>query len=174
MAEKGELEAISLRAIAGRAGVSPTAVYRHFDDHLHLLREAVERCWSQFAEHLRRGAVGHDDPYDRLRGAGDAYVDFAMSEPGKYRVLFSNRIDLEMEQIMAGGVAFDLLVELLTAVLRDRGDVRDPHLVAVLVHTWIHGIVDLCGNHEHKDWPDVPTLLDHLADRLGLSRPPTG
>jgi AcrR family transcriptional regulator len=171
MAEKGELDAISLRSIASRAGVSPTAVYRHFDDHLHLLREAVERCWSQFAAHLLEGVAAHDDPYDRLRGAGDAYVRFAMSEPGKYRVLFSNRIDLGMQRVMAGAVAFELLVDLVAAVLRDRGDDRDPRFVAVLVHTWIHGIVDLCGNHEHADWPEVATLLDQLAERIGLNRP---
>jgi AcrR family transcriptional regulator len=171
MAEKGELEAISLRSIAARAGVSPTAVYRHFDDHVHLLREAVEQCWSQFAQHLIDAVTTQDDPYQRLRAAGDAYVGFALSEPGKYRVLFSNRIDLEMEPIKAGGVAFELLVDLVANVLAANGDDRDPRLVAVLTHTWIHGIVDLCGNHHHDDWPDVATMLDHLSRRLGFDRP---
>ena len=34
-----------------RAGVSPTAVYRHFDDHVEFIRGAVDHCWSTFYAH---------------------------------------------------------------------------------------------------------------------------
>jgi len=38
LAEQSSLDKVSLGAVAGRAGVSPTAVYRHFDDHLAVMR----------------------------------------------------------------------------------------------------------------------------------------
>ena len=41
MATHGDIDSISLRAVARRAGVPATAVSRHFDNHLDLLREAV-------------------------------------------------------------------------------------------------------------------------------------
>jgi AcrR family transcriptional regulator len=70
MAEAGDVDKVSLRAIAQRAGVSPTAVYRHFDDHRSLLREAVEYCWDEFAVALDAADRVTDDPSRRLRAPG--------------------------------------------------------------------------------------------------------
>ena len=53
MATHGDIESISLRAVAREAGVSATAVYRHFDDHHDLLRESVEYCWTNFRQVAR-------------------------------------------------------------------------------------------------------------------------
>lgn len=169
MAEKGDIEAVSLRAIAARAGVSPTAVYRHFDDHLSLLRAAVTYCWDEFAQAFVDADEGVADPFERLRRSGDAYVRFAMEQPGKYHVLFSNKIDLEFDGHSVGVSAFEMLVEKVAAILAVRGDDRDPHFVSVQVHTWIHGIVDLIGRHEDFDWPPIDVLLDDVMVRLGLA-----
>jgi AcrR family transcriptional regulator len=170
MAEKGDVDAISLRAIAARAGVSPTAVYRHFDGHDDLLRAAVAHCWSEFARAFVDADEGLVDPYERLRASGDAYVRFAMEQPGKYHVLFSNKIDVEFDGLPAGVNAFEMLVDKVADILADRGDDRDPRFVAVEVHTWIHGIVDLIGRHPDGGWPPIGTLLDDLTIRLGLAR----
>jgi AcrR family transcriptional regulator len=169
MAEKGDIDAVSLRAVAGRVGVSPTAVYRHFDDHLSLLRAAVVHCWQEFDGALADSDDATASPFDRLRSMGDRYVRFAMEQPGKYHVLFSNKIDVELEEGSIGVSAFERLVERVTAILDERGDGRDPRFVAVEVHTWIHGIVDLIGRHTDADWPPVEALLDDLLVRLGLT-----
>ena len=172
MAEKGDIDAVSLRAIAGRVGVSPTAVYRHFDDHVSLLRAAVENCWAEFEAALERAADESDDPYDRLRRSGQAYVRFAMEQPGKYHVLFSNKIDVGREHTSVGESAFDHLVDKVAAILEANDDPRDARFVAVQVHTWIHGMVDLCGRHTDFDWPPTDLMLDELALRLGLTPRP--
>lgn len=171
MAEKGDIDAVSLRAIAARAGVSPTAVYRHFDDHLSLLRAAVEYCWTEFEDALASAALEGADPYARLRSCGSAYMRFAFEQPGKYHVLFSNKIDIGFEKQSVGESAFDHLVALVRDVLAARGDERDPRFVAVQVHTWIHGIVDLGCRHTDFDWPPFEVQLDELGRRLGLDGP---
>ena len=43
LAEQNPLDKVSLGAVAGRAGVSPTAVYRHFDAPLAVMRRAIHR-----------------------------------------------------------------------------------------------------------------------------------
>lgn len=168
MAEHGSVEGISLRAVARRAGVSPTAVYRHFDDHMSLLRAAVDHCWSNFSEAMVDAFGSGVDPYDAIHRAGEAYIDFALRNPGQYRVIFSNRIALEGGKGDVGQSTFDLLVAGVDAVIAARGDGRDPRFVAAQVHTWIHGIVDLVGCHPAMDWPDTDLLLDGLGDALGL------
>ncbi|MFV2039432.1 MAG: helix-turn-helix domain-containing protein, partial [Acidimicrobiales bacterium] len=37
MAKHGSLDKVSVRAVAHAVGVSPTAVYRHFDNHTEML-----------------------------------------------------------------------------------------------------------------------------------------
>ena len=184
MATHGTLDGISLRAVAREAGVSPTAVYRHFDDHLTLLRESVAQCWANFYQVLRAAQDSSDDPFVAFHNAGRAYVSFAMEQRGQYRVLFSNTIDLGMtnEEIHrlidvpdgttdAGMAAFQLLIDLVADMLAARGDDRDPFFVAVQVHTWIHGIVHLCGGHPDAPWPAIDDQLDGLTEALRLTPP---
>jgi AcrR family transcriptional regulator len=173
MDQHGDVDAVTLRAVARSAGVSPTAVYRHFDDHLELLREAVAFCWSTFHDAIASAARSSTDPYDSFRAAGDAYVTFAATTPGRYRVMFSNRISIPATPDGEGMVTFQILVDLVEAILRDRGDDRDAVAVAVQVHTWIHGIVDLGTSHPTGPWPTVGQQLDGLQAALRLV-PPTG
>jgi AcrR family transcriptional regulator len=168
IAEHGEIEAVSLRAVARRAGVSPTAVYRHFDDHVELLRDTVDHCWSTFYDQLRAAYEGTDDPFEAFREMGDAYVAYAMEHTGQYRVLFSDKVDLGDGDAPGGLAAFQLLVDVVTRILDTIGDPRDAFFVAVQVHTWIHGIVDLCGSHPDMPWPETEQLLDGLSEALRL------
>ncbi len=175
MAAHGTLDGISLRAVARQAGVSPTAVYRHFDDHVSLLRASVELCWANFLDAMRSARQSSDDPFTAFGNAGRAYVRFATEHQGQYRVLFSNPVELEVSATDAarstGASAFQVLVDLVAAMLAARGDDRDPFFVAVQVHTWIHGIVDLCGCHPEIPWPPIEDLLDGLRDALRLAPP---
>ncbi len=171
IAKHGEMDAVSLRAVARRAGVSATAVYRHFDDHVELLRAAVDHCWATFYEQLRTAAASSDDPFASFRAMGDAYVAYAMERPGQYRVLFSDKVDLGDGDAPGGLAAFQLLVDKVAQMLADLDDQRDPFFVAVQVHTWIHGIVELCGSHPDMAWPDTAQLLDGLSEALRLQRP---
>lgn len=167
MAQHGDIEAISLRSIAREVGVSATAIYRHFDDHVTLLADSVDAAWSDFLEALQTARDTSDDPYVAFRAMGDAYVQFALERPGRYRVLFSNKIDTGRHS-PAGPEAFDLLVSGVDAILARQGDDRDAFFVAVQVHTWIHGIVDLCGMHPEMPWPDTASQLDALSAALRL------
>ncbi len=174
IATHDSIESISLRAVARGAGVSPTAVYRHFDDHLDLLRQAVEYCWGNFRTAMQAGKDSSDDPYEAFRNTGLNYIEFAMQHRGQYRVLFSNRLDLgptPPTNTTTASDAFDILVGLIAAVLQENRDDRDPVAVAMQTHTWIHGIVDLIGGNPDMPWPDTTTMLDCLGESLRLVRP---
>ena len=171
MGEHGTIDGISLRSVARRAGVSATAVYRHFDDHTELLRQAVDQCWTNFHDMLLRSLDGGGDVFDAFDRCGVGYAAFATEHQGQYRVLFSNRIALPGGRSSAGDATFQILVDLVREMLQVKDDDRDPTFVAVQVHTWIHGIVDLMGCHPDMDWPPMLDQLDGLRTTLGLVRP---
>ncbi len=172
IAATGSVEGVSLRAAAKRAGVSPMAVYNHFEDKDALLEAAVENCWGEFQAAIA-ATMDEPDPSARLRAAGDAYVRFALERPGQYAVMFSGTTKLPERPEAIGMSAFDDLVAMVADILDANGDRRDPTFVAFQVHTWIHGIVTLAACAPDLAWPSMETLLDDLLVRLGLTSTPT-
>jgi AcrR family transcriptional regulator len=167
LAQNRSPDAVTLRGVAADAGVSPTAVYRHFADRDELLSEAIAWCWDRFDAALEVADTG--DPVADFRRQGEAYLRFAREEPGIYRVLFSHLAPAGRPQ--AGRRVFQKLVDRVAALLGAGGDRRDPHFVAVEVHTWIHGIADLAAFDPTLDEEITARLLDELGPRLGLMAP---
>lgn len=98
IAAEGGPEALSLREAARRAGVSPTAVYRHFDDRTALVlavkNVVLARLAAAMQEALAMPLPRRMDPaaraHEHLIRIGAAYVDFAVAHPGEYRVIFAD------------------------------------------------------------------------------------
>lgn len=171
IAEHGSVDGISLRAVARRTGVSPTAVYRHFSDHVELLQASVRHCWDNFLQVLETACNGEGDSFDAFERCGVGYAEFALRYPGQYRVMFSHHIEIEAETTIVANATFLILVDLVKQMLQVLGDGRSTHIVAVQVHTWIHGIVGLSSSHPDVEWPPIHDQLLGLGEALGLVRP---
>lgn len=87
-------ERLSLREAARAAGVSPSAVYRHFGDRAALLQTVglviQERMAVTMREHMvaPQGADPRQRALQGLRGVGLGYVGFAVAEPGWFDAAF--------------------------------------------------------------------------------------
>lgn len=84
----GGPDALVLRDVTRRAGVSPSAAYRHFADRESLLAAVARSIQDGMVERMRSfestgGARG------RLRAVGLGYIAFALREPGWFQVAFS-------------------------------------------------------------------------------------
>ena len=77
--EKEGLESLSLREVARGAGVSHNAPYRHFSDRDRLLVALIEEGFQMLLDALARRP---------RREMGEAYVDFALSHPQRFRLMF--------------------------------------------------------------------------------------
>ncbi|MBM9594139.1 TetR/AcrR family transcriptional regulator [Roseitranquillus sediminis] len=90
IAEDG-LDAASTRSLARRVGVAPSAVFRHFSDKRALMTAyAAEGLRDLAGEICRRTA--HQNGQALLRARAEAYLDFALSQPHRFRAMF--RADL--------------------------------------------------------------------------------
>ena len=83
--EKDGIDALSLREVARRAGVSHNAPYRHFPDRDSLLAALAEEGVQMLLDALARRP---------RREMGEAYVDFALSHPQRFRLMSGGRVRL--------------------------------------------------------------------------------
>lgn len=85
--ESDGLEALSLRDVARRLGVSHQAPYKHFESREHILAEIVARAFAGFAAHLDGRPPGPTAQED-LASMGRAYLGFAAAHPLQYELMF--------------------------------------------------------------------------------------
>jgi len=85
-------EALTLRAAARRAGVSQAAPYNHFADKAALLAAVAAQGFKGFGAAMRHEVDTAVDPEARLNAAGIAYVAFATSNPGLFKLMFGSNV----------------------------------------------------------------------------------
>ncbi len=83
-------EALTLRAAARRVGVSQAAPYNHFADKAALLAAIAAQGFNEFAAAMRQEMDAAVDPQARLNATGIAYVAFATSNPGLFKLMFGS------------------------------------------------------------------------------------
>src|ERR1700733_2969617 len=77
--------ALSLRAVAREAGVSPAAPYHHFKDKTELLEAVAHQGWEAMSDAIVEARRSAADPAAALTNIGLAYVNFSRENPALYR-----------------------------------------------------------------------------------------
>ena len=86
-------QALSLREVARRAGVSQAAPYRHFKSREALLAAVAEEGFGKMAEEMEAATAScRGDPVKSLEELGVAYVRFAATHPSHFRVMFGSEV----------------------------------------------------------------------------------
>ncbi len=83
-------DALSIRELARRAGVSPRAPYQHFEDKEALLSALAVDGFAAFGEALA-GAEAIAPSGREIEEQVVAYVRFAVAAPGRFRLMFGPR-----------------------------------------------------------------------------------
>ena len=84
IADKDGLDAVSMRAVAERVGVTPMALYRHFDAKVALLDGMLERLVTSLQPERMTGTWD-----ERLTSLAHAYRGVAQRHPWSAQLLFS-------------------------------------------------------------------------------------
>ncbi|WP_306371228.1 TetR/AcrR family transcriptional regulator [Nocardiopsis sp. CC223A] len=131
--------ALSLRAVARRAGVSATAPYRHFADRDALVSAVAAQGYRELAEHL---AGAHPDPRtpDDLAEIAIAYVRFALERAALFRAMFAEPCDPNSEERVAATAA---IWEYVHGIVHGVFPGADPEALSVGVWSFVHGLAFL-------------------------------
>jgi AcrR family transcriptional regulator len=150
--EKEGLGALSLRELARRAGVSHNAPYRHFPDRDSLLAALVAEGFEMLGDALQSRP---------RREMGEAYVEFALAHPQRFRLMHGGLVKLEQRDRRA--------YEGLLKSFADLGEGARYAAVAAwaLVHGLSHLLLDghFAGEDRKRFVRDVLSTLRFSAPR---------
>ncbi len=148
LADEG-IEAVSLRAIARRAGVSHGAPLRHFKSFSDLLAEVAAHGFRLLEANLREAAEAAPagaGSLERMRSLTGAYVHTAVDHAALFGLMFRpDMLDVENERFgHDSAAAFDRVVGSVRA-LQDVGwrSSEDTRLLAGIVWAHVHGLATL-------------------------------
>ncbi|MEU0034148.1 TetR/AcrR family transcriptional regulator [Streptomyces sp. NPDC006333] len=131
--------ALSLRAVARRAGVSATAPYRHFADRDALVSAVAAEGYRELATNL---AKAHPSPttVDDLAAVAVAYVQFALDHPALFRAMFAEPCDPTSEERVA---ATAVISEYVQNIVRSAFPGSDVGALSTTVWALVHGLAFL-------------------------------
>ena len=162
----------TLSEAAKQAGVTPAAVYRHFEGREDLIAEAAMLGYGIFAERMEVAyQSGQPSALKAFEATGRAYLAFARDHPGHYIAMFESGISVNRTPELAA------LANRASAVLeRAAGDLskhipedRRPPAAMFSAHIWAmsHGVVELFArNSPGRASPFSPD--DLLESGIGI------
>ena len=140
-------EALTLRAAARRAGVSQAAPYNHFADKAALLAAIAALGFKEFAAAMREEMDAAADPQARLNAAGIAYVAFATSNPGLFKLMLGSSVhqtsgDADLDA--ARNSAYEVLRGAVHSVQQSiPGDTGHDDLESLRSWAFVHGLATM-------------------------------
>jgi AcrR family transcriptional regulator len=133
--EEEGLAALSLRAVARRAGVSHAAPYRHFPNHEALLVELATEGFIELRGEIAAAKSVKGAQADRIADLGAAYMRFVAKRPALARLMFGPQLP-NRDTFPELGAAAD-------AIGGEIGDALDDAALGLAVWAAMHGLAML-------------------------------
>lgn len=133
--EEQSLNALTLRAVARRAGVSHAAPYRHFPNHEALLVELGVEGFQELRQYIVEAAKISGPESDRIANIGAAYMRFVAKRPAVARLMFGSQLPNRDK--------FPALAEAADAIGNEIGSALHDTNLGLAVWSAVHGLAML-------------------------------
>lgn len=167
--EKDGAEALSVREVARRAGVSSAAPFRHFPSRIALMtaiaEEAMRRFHGEFVKALEKAPK--DDPLARFRAIGIAYLRWAFRNPTHFQIL-SDRTLFDFEgagELRRQDQEIRAAMEEAVQAAIDRGQVRsgDARLLHLTGRGLVYGLARMQVDGHMPRWGVAEAEAEKMA-----------
>jgi AcrR family transcriptional regulator len=176
--ERDGPDQLTMRAVAAEAGVTATALYRHYADQQALLAALVTTVYQGFREAMLAASPAPAS-LGSLRVAFDRYLRYALEHPQHYRLLFVEPHRLKIDRYPSDFVSgrsptFKALRDIVAGCMAVRLlRAGEPADVALTLYAHMHGLIMLHFAGRFGDDARVfeaffHRSLDHVID--GLAR----
>jgi AcrR family transcriptional regulator len=166
----GNPDDITIRSIAAEAGISQPAVYLHFQSRDELVHEVAFGVFRQHQAALDEMLADVEDALERIARRADAYLEFALAQPGVFHALLMgsgrerdpDRFEGYDDAAKAGlGKA---IADVQAAMAAGQIERRDPATVALVLWTGVHGLAALMLSLPGFPWPQRHALLRSVVN----------
>ncbi len=178
VAEAG-VEAVSVREVARRAGVSPGAPFRHFPHRTALLTAVAEEAMDRLSISVRDAleAAAGEPALRRFRAIGVAFLGWALANPAHFEVISTRAvIDYAASTIPERNAAIRAVMTSLLAEAQAAGALgrQDPETVLLNGRALVYGLARMHLDGQFPSWglpQDEPlaasiALLDGYIDAI--------
>ncbi|MGR3491975.1 MAG: TetR/AcrR family transcriptional regulator [Shimia sp.] len=144
--EKGPT-GFTLSEAAKAAGVTPAAVYRHFEGREQLIAEAARQGYVVFGDLMEHAYGSQPSPLAAFEAVGRAYLAFARKFPGHYVAMFESGIsiqrssDLQAASSRGLGVLHQAAADLSQEIPLEKRP--PPEMFSAHIWAMSHGVVEL-------------------------------
>jgi len=167
--------ALSLRATAREAGVSPAAPYHHFKDKSELLQAVADEGWTNVANAITEAL--ETTPAEEQRTAIFlAYVRFARAQPALYQIMFEAVRNKETLPLHDAPGEHDAYNRVRKTFMRESGEADATDVELSITAAWCaaHGLAEMAGFRQFDVLKaqlggELP-FLDAVLHHLGLHR----
>ncbi|WP_322865814.1 TetR/AcrR family transcriptional regulator [Aquicoccus sp. G2-2] len=138
----------TLSEAAKHAGVTPAAVYRHFEGREDLIAEAARQGYEVFADVMQFAYdKGQPSAMAAFEATGRAYLAFARKYPGHYIAMFESGISVNRTPELAAvsARARNVLERAAAELSQHIPEDKRPPAAMFSAHIWAlsHGVVEL-------------------------------
>ncbi|MGO3325751.1 TetR/AcrR family transcriptional regulator [Gordonia sp. (in: high G+C Gram-positive bacteria)] len=171
----GSADAVSIRAVAQRVGVTAPSIYRHFDDKDELLDAVCAHYFERLADVMKQASEGVADLWDRALAQGLAYIRFAIDNDVVYRTAFvritePGRPSKTDEMLLSSAFVYfsDTVEQMMAQGVLEPGD---PVTTVMKLWSAAHGFASLMISKPGLPWGDGLELAEQtlraVADGMG-------
>ena len=149
---KDGIEAMTMRAVAREVGISPTAIYRHYENQEAILQEIWSVGCADLAKSLNE-PIESNDPTDRMLTLTHRYVSWALTQPEIFELMYRDN-PYGLNPLPAGSgddlTAITnnsiraLVREIENAIRMGRWRNEDKWQMAVAIWSLSRGLISLC------------------------------
>jgi AcrR family transcriptional regulator len=158
-----------MRAIADEVGVAAPSVYLHFGNRDDIFRAAVLEDYSALAAAMSEAGKRRPSARARLKAMGEAYCEFAMRHPGRYRLITEVQQNRSARSSNHEGHPAEEAQRSLMQAIDDCGREEalrklDRELAFTCIWSGWHGFVELRRAKPMRDWPDPAQVVAEIVD----------
>jgi AcrR family transcriptional regulator len=169
--DEAGLDAVTLRNVGDRAGLSRGAAYRHFPDKEALLAEIAAENFQSMLQSFEGKSLERQGIEEQVKAMLEAFYSFGVAYRDHYRLMFSTVWDEgRFPRLREYALAVFKRAEALVAGLAgdDEGRTAPATALAAIAFSFVHGLVELrlAGHAEAAKGLDDPDRLFDIVIRM--------